>query len=148
MSLIRTDEQVDAQEILKLTIKTAEFYREMGESLSKDNVDHSLFEIAKQRESFIAPLESAVEALHEYPTAPDADKEFVDELSGKVSKLFSDDSKSAIFDKCLKHDEALADRINSIVLSEQSTELKRILDSLNAHLLNTKADLKSSSRLG
>lgn len=143
MSLIRSDEQVDAQEILKLTIKTAEFYQEMGESLSKENVNHRLFEIAKERETFIDPLQKAVEDLHEYPTVPDADKEFVDELSGKVTKLFSADSKSAIFDKCLEHDQALAERIDSTALGEQSTELKQILDSLNDHLIKTKNILES-----
>ncbi len=143
MSIIRTDEQVDAQEILKLTIKTVEFYQEMGESLSKENVHHRLFDIANERETFIAPLQKAVEDLHEYPTAPDSDKEFVDELSGKVTKLFSADSKNAIFDKCLEHDEALAERINISKLGEHSTELKRILDSLNEHLIKTKTTLKS-----
>ncbi len=144
MSIIRTDEQADAQEILRLTIKTADFYREMGESLSKDNVNHRLFEIADMRESFIAPLQQIVRALHEYPTAPDADKEFVDELRGKVTKLFSTDSKNAIFDKCLEQDEALAELINTTILRSKSTEFKQLLDSLNEHLLNTKTKLKAA----
>ena len=48
MSIIRTDAQTDALEILKLIIQTVDFYRAMGEELSKENIHHQLFDIAER----------------------------------------------------------------------------------------------------
>lgn len=45
MSIIRTDEQADAQEILKLIIETTDFYRAMGEILTEENIHHQLLKL-------------------------------------------------------------------------------------------------------
>ena len=63
MSIIRTDEQADALEILKLIIETADFYRAMGDLLTQDNVKHPLFDIAREREAFIAPFQKVFKEL-------------------------------------------------------------------------------------
>lgn len=144
MSIIRTDEQADAQEILKLIIETTDFYRAMGEILTEENIHHQLFEIANEREGYIEPFQKLVKELDEFPDSPDSDKELVDELRGKITKLLSADLKNAIFDKCLKKDELLAEAVNNTELSEQSTEFKRLLDSLYDHLANTKKRLSSN----
>lgn len=141
MSIIRTDEQADALEILKLIIETADFYRAMGELLTEENVDHRLFEIAKEREAFIAPFQDVVKALDELPARPDSDKELVDELAGKITQLLSADFENAILEKCLKKDEVLSDAINKTILGEQSAEIKTLLDYLNDHLASTKTRL-------
>lgn len=141
MSIIRTDEQADALEILKLIIETADFYRAMGELLTKENVPHKLFEIAKEREKYIEPFRKVVKELHELPAAPDSDKELIDELGGKITQLLSADSEKAILEKCLKKDEVLADAIKSSTLGEHSTELKKLLDSLYEHLAHTKKSI-------
>ena len=138
MSILRTDDQADALEILKLIIETADFYRAMGELLTEDNVDHQLFEIASERESYIEPFREVVKALHELPATPDSDKELVEQLGGKMTQLLSADSTNAILDKCLKKDEALVELISKTALGEQSTEFKRLLYSLDQHLANTK----------
>ncbi|HAO24372.1 MULTISPECIES: hypothetical protein [unclassified Methylophaga] len=138
MLIIRTDDQADALEILKLIIETADFYRAMGELLTEENVNHPLFDIAKQRESYIESFRKVVKQLHELPATPDSDKEWVDELGGRMTNLFSADSTQAILDKCLKKDEVLAELINNTALAEQSTEFKKLLDSLYKHLAETK----------
>jgi len=138
MSIIRTDDQADALEILKLIIETADFYRAMGELLTEENVHHQLFDIANEREGYIKPFREVLKKLHELPAAPDSDKELVEQLGGKITQLLSADSTNAILDKCLKKDEVLAELINNTALGEQSTEFKILLDSLEEHLANTK----------
>jgi len=141
MLIIRTDDQADALGILKLIIETADFYRAMGELLTEENVDHQLFDIAKEREAYVEPFRNVVKELHELPVTPDPDKELVEELGGKITKLLSDDSKSAILDKCLKKDEVLSDLISNTALGEQSTEIRTLLDALNDHLASTKKQI-------
>ena len=87
MSIIRTDEQADAQVILKLIIETADFYRAMGDLLTQDNVNHPLFDIAEQREAFIEPFQKVVKALDELPETPDSDKELVEENESLKSQI-------------------------------------------------------------
>lgn len=141
MSIIRTDEQADALDILKLIIETADFQRAMGELLTQEDVNHPLFDIAKERETYIEPFREAVKALHELPAAPDSDKELVEQLGGKFTQLFSADSTKAIFDKCLKKDDVLAELIDNTSLGEHSTEFQTLLDDLQAHLIATKKRL-------
>lgn len=141
MSIIRTDAQADALEILKLIIETADFYRAMGELLTQDNVKHPLFDIAGEREAFIMPFQKVVKALDELPATPDSDKELVEEIAGKLSQLFSADFENAVFDKCLRKDELLADVIDNTALGEQSAEFKTLLDALNEHLSDTEKRL-------
>ncbi|ODN67246.1 hypothetical protein [Methylophaga muralis] len=138
MSIIRTDEQAEALDILKLIIETADFYRAMGELLTQENVNHQLFEIANEREAYIEPFRKVVKELGELPEAPDSDKEWIDELGGKMTKWLSVDSTHAILEKCLKKDEVLADVINKTALGDQSTEFRKLLDSLYDHLAHTK----------
>lgn len=138
MSIIRTDEQADALEILKLIIETADFHRAMGELLTQENVNHQLFAIAQEREAYISPFQEVVKALDELPARPDSDKELVDELGGKITQLLSADLENAILNKCLKKDELLVEAINNTALGEHSAEIKTLLDSLNDHLASTK----------
>lgn len=141
MPILRTAEQADALEILKLIIETADFYRAMGELLTQEEVNHNLFQIAEEREAFIAPFEEVVRALHEFPSTPDSDKEFIEELGGRITQLLSADSKNAILDKCLKKDAVLVEAINNTALGEHSADAKTLLDSLSDHLADTKKHL-------
>lgn len=138
MSIIRTDEQADALEILKQIIETANFYRAMGALLAEEDGHETLEEIANQREEYIEPFQNIVEELDEFPSTPDSDKELVEELAGKLTKLLSADFKLAIHDKCLNKDQVLADLIEQTVLAEKSAEYKSLLDSLAEHLAKTK----------
>lgn len=142
MSIIRTDEQADAQVILKLIIETADFYQAMGELLKQDNVNHPLFEIAQERETYIEPFLKVVKALDELPVTPDSDKELVEEVAGKLTQLLSTDYESAIYDRCLKKDAVLAEVINNTTLGEQSAEVKTLLDALNDHLADTRKRIR------
>lgn len=142
MSIIRTDEQADAQVILKLIIETADFYRSMGELLKQDNINHPLFEIAQEREKYIEPFLKIVKRLGELPVTPDSDKELVEEIAGKLTQLLSTDYKNVIFDRCLKKDAVLAEVINNTTLGEQSAEVKTLLDALNEHLADTRKRIR------
>lgn len=143
MSILRTDDQADALEILKLIIETADFYRAMGELLTEENVHHQLFDIANEREGYIEPFREVVKELHELPAAPDSDKEFVEQLGGKITQLFSADSTKAILEKCLKKDDVLAEVISNTRLDEHSAEFKNLLESLDHHLTTTRQRLSN-----
>ncbi len=144
MSIIRTDEQADALEILKLIIETADLYRAMGELLTQDNINHPLFDIAREREAYITPFQKVVKSLDELPARPDSDKELVEEIAGKITQLLSADFENDIVDKCLKKDAVLADVIDKTALGEQSAEIKTLLDSLNNHLSDTQKRLSDN----
>ena len=141
MSIIRTDEQADALEILKLIIETADFYRAMGDLLTQDNVNHPLFDIADEQETFIAPFQKVVKELDELPAAPDSDKELVEEIAGKITQLLSADVQNAIFDRCLKKDAVLAEVVDNTALGEQSAEFRKLLEALTEHLSDTEKRL-------
>lgn len=141
MSIIRTDVQADALEILKLIIQTADYYRAMGEHLSAENIQHSLFAIADERETFIESFQHIIKELGDLPSTPDADREWIEEIGGKLTQLFAEDPKRAIEDKCLEKDEILANLVNTTTLSEHSTDFKQQLNALNQHLISSKARL-------
>ena len=141
MSIIRTDAQADALEILKLIIQTADFYRAMGEQLSTENIQHSLFAIADERETFIETFQHVIKELGDLPSTPDADREWIEEIGGKLTQLFADNPKRAIEDKCLEKDEILVNLVNTTTLSEHSTDIKRRLEALNENLKRSKAIL-------
>ncbi len=141
MSIIRTDDQADALGILKLIIQTADFYRAMGDALTKENIQHQLFDIADEREAFITSFQQVTKELGDLPSTPDADREWIEEIGGKLTQLFSDDPKNAIEEKCLEKDTELANLVNTTTLGEQSAEIKQRLDSLNEHLISSKARL-------
>lgn len=143
MSIIRTDEQADALDTLKLIIETADLYRAMGELLTEENVHHQLFDIAKERESYIESFRDVVRQLGELPEAPDSDRELVEQLGGKVTQLFSADSTKAILEKCLKKDDVLAEVISNTRLDEHSAEFKNLLESLDHHLTTTRQRLST-----
>lgn len=141
MSIIRTDAQADALEILKLIIQTADFYRAMGEQLSAENIQHSLFAIADERETFIESFQHIMRELGDLPSTPDADREWIEEIGGKLTQLFADNPKRAIEDKCLEKDELLVNLVNTSTLGEHSADIKQQLDALNKHLKSSKTRL-------
>jgi hypothetical protein len=141
MSIIRTDAQADALEILKLIIQTADFYRAMGEQLSAENIQHSLFTIADERETFIESFQHVVKELGDLPSTPDADREWIEEIGGKLTQLFAEEPKRAIENKCLEKDEILLNLMSTTTLGEQSADIKQRLEALNQHLKSSKARL-------
>lgn len=138
MSIIRTDNETDSLEILKLIIETADYYREMAELLAEDKLDDRLTKLGRERETFIAPFQQVVEQLGELPAKPDPDKELLQQLGGKLTQLFSADSKNAILDKCLHEDDKLADLVRHTALGEKSAEFQKKLDALAENLNNSK----------
>ncbi|MBL4835668.1 MAG: hypothetical protein JKY26_17095 [Pseudomonas sp.] len=144
MSIIRTDEQADAQEILKAVLKTAHFYRAMNEELAHDPVGGVLSDVANEREAFVVPFEQLVKQLDELPADPDSDREWFEELGGKIAKLLSADSKAAVLDKCMEKDNALAELLDGAEEGDKSPEFKRLIDSLEEHLADTRARLRNS----
>lgn len=143
MSLILTDEQADAQEILKAVLKTAHFYRAMSEELAQDPVSVVLSDIANEREAFVAPFEQVVKQLDELPAEPDADREWFEELGGKIAKFLSADSKAAVLNKCIEKDEALFELLDGAEQDDKSPELTRLIDSLEEHLADTRTRISN-----
>ena len=134
MSILRSDEQVDGQEILKSIIETADFYRAMAELLAEENLYGRLLDLAKERKAYIKPFQKVVALLDELPAMPDPEKEQMQQFASKITKLISSESKNALLDKCLHKDEELAELISHTTLRKQSLEFKTLLDSLSNNL--------------
>jgi len=73
MSILRTDNQADSIEILKLVIETTDYYREIAEVVGDDSLASKLNDIANERSSYIEPFENVVKDLGELPAKPDPD---------------------------------------------------------------------------
>lgn len=143
MSIIRTDDEADGVEILKLVIETSDYYREMAEVVENDNLANKLDKIASDRADFIKPLQKVVKELGELPAQPDPDKELAQRIGGEITKLFSADSKNAILDKCLQEDDKLADIIRDTKLGERSAEFEKLLNALSDNLSTTKKSIQA-----
>ncbi|MBJ7268060.1 hypothetical protein JHC10_14055, partial [Idiomarina abyssalis] len=65
MSILRTDNQADSIEILKLVIETTDYYREIANVVEDDNLASKLNDIANERASYIEPFENVVKDLGE-----------------------------------------------------------------------------------
>lgn len=143
MSILRTDDEADSVEILKLVIETGDYYREMAEIVEDESLASELNGIATDRAGYIKPLKNVVEELGELPAQPDPDKELVQRVGGEIAKLFSADSKNAILDKCLQEDEKLADILRDTKLGERSAEFKKLLGALSHHLSNTQKSVQA-----
>lgn len=138
MSIIRTDNEADSLEILKLIIETSDYHQKMAELLPDNNTNDCLTKLGRERQAFIAPFENVVKQLGELPARPDPDKELMQQLGGKLSQLFSTDAKNTILDKCLEEDHKLADLVRHTKLGELSTNIQTLLDQLADHLNNSK----------
>ncbi|WP_300321820.1 hypothetical protein [Idiomarina sp.] len=138
MPILRTDDQADSIEILKLIVETRDYYREISSVLEDGELANKLETIADKRASFIKPFENVVKDLGELPAKPDPDKTLMQVIEGELTKLFSVDAKNAILDKCLQEDEALETAVKNTKLGQKSAEYQKLLDELNENINNTK----------
>ncbi|MGM7448269.1 hypothetical protein ACP7H9_07110 [Idiomarina sp. ST20R2A10] len=143
MSILRTDNQADSMEILKLVIETKDYYREIAKVVEDDSLANELDSIASKRASFIEPFENIVKDFGELPAKPDPDKELMQIIEGELTQFFSADSKTAILDKCQQEDEELASVVNSTKLGEKSAESQKLLDALAENLSDTKKSIQA-----
>ena len=126
MPILRTDDQADSIEILKLIVETKNYYREIASVLKDGELANKLETIADERASFIKPFENVVKELGELPAKPDPDKTLMQVIQGELTKLFSVDAKNAILDKCLQEDEALETAVKNTQLGQQSAEYQTL----------------------
>jgi len=138
MPILRTDDQADSIEILKLIVETKDYYREIANVLEDGELANKLETIADERASFIKPFENVVKELGELPAKPDPDKTLMQVIQGELTKLFSVDAKNAILDKCLQEDEALETAVKNTQLGQQSAEYQTLLDELTKNISDTK----------
>ena len=143
MSIIRTDNEADGVEILKLVIETTNYYREMADVLEDDSLSAKLEKLSNERAAFIEPFRDVVEALGELPAKPDPDKELMQKIGGELTHFFSTDSKNAILDNCLQEDEKLAEVVNNTKLGETSAEFQKLLNALSGNLSNTQKSVQA-----
>ncbi|WP_417438594.1 hypothetical protein [Idiomarina sp.] len=143
MSILRTDNQADSIEILKLVIETTDYYREIAKVVGDDNLASKLNDIANERSSYIEPFENVVKDLGELPAKPDPDKELMQIIEGELTQFFSANSKSAILDKCLQEDEELATVVKRTELGEKSAEYQKLLDALAENLSKTQKSIQA-----
>lgn len=143
MSIIRTENEADGVEILKLVIETTNYYREMADVLEDATIASELDGIANERATFIEPSRTMVIALGELPARPDPDKELMQKIGGELTNMISADSKDAILDKCLREDEKLAEAIKVTKLGEKEAEFEKLLSALADNLSKTKQALQA-----
>ncbi|MTJ01524.1 hypothetical protein [Idiomarina piscisalsi] len=137
MPILRTDDQADSIEILKLIVETRDYYREIANVLEDGELANKLETIADERASFIEPFEKVVKELGELPAKPDPDKTLMQVIEGELTKLFSVDAKNAILDKCLQEDEALETAVKNTQLGQRSEEYQKLLDELAENISDT-----------
>lgn len=138
MSILRTQDQADGIEILRLIMETADYHRAMAELMEVKGTGEKLLAIASERETYIEPFRHVVEKLCELPVEPDPDKELMQALGGKIKKLLLPDAKTAILEKCLHKEDELAELVNQTALKDRSLEFKTLLDSLAENIAQTK----------
>ncbi|MGX5913963.1 hypothetical protein ACR0ST_04460 [Aliidiomarina sp. Khilg15.8] len=143
MSIIRTDDEADSVEILKLVIETTDYYKEMADVLEDSELADKLDNIASDRAGYIKPFQNVVKELGQLPVQPDPDKELLQRIGGELTKLLSADSKNAILDKCLHEDDKLADIISRTQLGEKSAKFQQLLDALSDNLSSTKRSIQA-----
>ncbi|MAO67173.1 MULTISPECIES: hypothetical protein [Idiomarina] len=143
MSILRTDNQADSIEILKLVIETTDYYREIAEVVGDDSLASKLNDIANERSSYIEPFENVVKDLGELPAKPDPDKELLHKIEGELTQFFSANSKNAILDKCLQEDEELATVVKRTELGEKSAKYQKLLDALAENLSKTQKSIQA-----
>lgn len=143
MSILRTDNEADGVEILKLVIETTDYYREIANVVEDTNLASKLDDIAKKRASYIEPFENVVKDLGELPAKPDPDKELMHKIGGELTQFFSANSKNAILDKCLQEDEELATVVKRTELGEKSAEYKKLLNALAENLNKTQESIQA-----
>lgn len=137
MPILRTDNQTDSVELLKRTMETADYYRDIATIMEEAQCAKTLVEIATERKSFIKPLQSIVTELGELPVQPDPDKELAQIISGELTKLLSANAKNVMLDKCLQQDEALANELQATQLGKASAEYAEQLDALAENINHT-----------
>ncbi|MBF38987.1 MAG: hypothetical protein CMF20_07970 [Idiomarinaceae bacterium] len=138
MSILRTDDQADSIEILKLVIETRDYYREITNVLEDGELASKLDTIANERASFIEPFQNVVKDLGGLPAKPAPDKTLMQVIEGELTKLLSVDARNAILDKCLQEDEALETAVKNTKLGQKSAEYQKLLDELAENINNTK----------
>lgn len=143
MPILRTDDQADSIEILKLIVETKDYYREITNVLEDGELANQLEAIANERESFIEPFQNVVKDLGELPAKPDPDKTLMQVIQGELTKLLSVDAKNAILDKCLQEDEALETAVKNTKLGQKSAEYQKLLDELTENINNTKKNVQA-----
>ncbi|MDA6067638.1 hypothetical protein OH214_10880 [Idiomarina abyssalis] len=143
MSILRTDNEADGLEILKLVIETTDYYREIANVVEDDNLASKLNDIANERASYIEPFENVVKDLGELPAKPDPDKELLHKIEGELTQFFSANSKNAILDKCLQEDEELATVVKRTELGEKSAKYQKLLDALAENLSKTQKSIQA-----
>jgi rubrerythrin len=143
MSILRTDNEADGVEILKLVIETTDYYREIANVVEDADLASKLDDIAKERASYIEPFENVVKDLGELPAKPDPDKELLHKIGGELTQFFSANSKNAILDKCLQEDEELAAVVKRTELGEKSSAYQKLLDALAENLSDTRKSIQT-----
>lgn len=140
MSIIRTEQQADAVEILKLVMETHDYYADMSE-VANDDIGAVLECVAAERASFIPRAKAMVKALGELPVQPDPDKELLQKVGGGITQLLAGDSNDAVIDKCLQHDQKLADLLANTELRGDAHEHQPLIEQLSQHLHATRSKL-------
>ncbi|RUO31995.1 hypothetical protein CWE12_03115 [Aliidiomarina sedimenti] len=143
MSIMRTENEADGVEILKLVIETTDYYREMADVVEDKSLADKLDNIASERATYIEPCRNMVKELGELPAKPDPDKELLQKIGGELTQFFSADSKNAILDKCLQEDEKLAELVKETELGEKSADFQKLLDELAENLSTTQKSVQA-----
>lgn len=142
MSILRTDAQVAAQELLVAVSETADFYAEFADYLEQSELQSELQTVAVRRESYIEPLMAVVRSLHDLPKTPDSDQELGKLILGKLSASLSSSPTSKILQELLHAENHLLSLIENCFATELKGKEDALLNAISEHVSMTTERLR------
>jgi uncharacterized protein (TIGR02284 family) len=105
MSIFRSDQQVALNDLLVASEKTADHYRDSADFLDGLEVSEGLRSIADERDALAQRLRDAIQSSGDLPSAPDEDRESVEQLFHRVHASLSHDEIRDVLQQRLEGEE-------------------------------------------
>jgi hypothetical protein len=129
--LLRNDAEVALDEAVEGCKAAADHYRSAAEVAPSDLTD--LFEeLGRQRLEWWRRLEDEVRRMGNLPSAPDADREAVEQLVTRVKAALSRDEHLALIERAAKVEEDIAAKAASALREDLPPSARELLGEIKA----------------
>lgn len=146
MSIIRNDRQVALNDLLVAVEKTADHYRASADSLQ----DHAaavatqLRELAQRREQLSDLIKREIQASGDLPSAPDEDRESVEQLFQRVHASLAPDQILDVLRQRLDAEDELDSLLARIGDGNWGEGMDELLQEASAQVRNAQTQLRRS----
>jgi len=146
MSIIRNDRQVALNDLLVAVEKSADHYQASADSLQDHApaVSRQLRELAGRRERLADVIKREIQASGDLPSAPDEDRESVEQLFQRVHASLAPDQILDVLRQRLDAEDALADLLSRIRDSEVGEGMDELLQKASAQVRSAQTQLRRS----